>query len=131
MLSNSTIGGNISFGQVCGTCAGDGINSFGNCTCIIENNTIAVANSKIGGNISLNQQCAGTTCVSIDPSTGQKAQTPCSGPGSVNPLTESNNAKAAAVADSINKSTLTIILLIILLLFLILITYSIIKNYKK
>jgi hypothetical protein len=130
-LLNSDIAGNVSFSQVCGTCAGDGINSFGNCTCIIENNTIAVANSKIGGNISLNQQCGGTTCVNVDTNTGQKTQTPCTGPGSVNPLNDSNATKAAAVSDSTNKSVLGFIFLVFLLILLLLITYVVIKKYKN
>jgi len=70
-ITNSIIGGNISFSQVCGGCSGS-------CQCFFDNIDVNISSSSIGGNINFAQNCGSNpTCYKNDPTTGEKVQVSC------------------------------------------------------
>lgn len=89
-LANTTVEGQLRFGQVCGGCTG-------NCRCMLSNTTLAIANSTIGGNIDLTQGCSGAVQCFQDDSDGIPQQVPCSDDDAAGQLAQQQRDAALAL----------------------------------
>ncbi len=101
---NSSIGGGITFSQLCGGCKQS-------CTCIISSvdvNGILIT-SGLTNSVQFSTSCANATCYVSDPTTGAETLVPC--PTSAT-FTE------PSVPVSINYSTIILILIIVLIIVL-------------
>jgi len=116
LLAGSTAG-NISFGQLCSSCEGNG----GGCQCIFSDISITAVQSQVG-NISLAQNCGGagggsTTCYKSDAS-GVPKIVPCAD-------LEPNNGGGTSPASKISTATIVFIVIavIVVVIFIIIIIY--------
>lgn len=109
-LVNTTVEGNISFGQVCGNCTGG-------CRCIFEDSDINIVNSKVGGNINFSQNCSGgVPQCRIVQEDGTTRLVPCDSGGAVDPLVEINYIKEAEKKSAQQQQTWNIWLIILLVI---------------
>ena len=100
-LINTTVGGNITLGQMCQSCTGPDTS----CVCLISDSSLDAAQSAIGGNINLTEVCGGgARCdrTRTNPQTGktQTLDVSCSEPPDFNPFPAYDAATAQAEAGA-------------------------------
>lgn len=113
-LVNTTVGGSLSFGQLCGGCSGS-------CRCIFSDIDITAVNAKINGNLKFVQNCAGAVpqCT-VTQSDGTAKLVPCgTNTAGVTQLELIQDGYVAAAAAKRNYTTVIIIILAILAIILI------------
>lgn len=109
--------GNISFGQVCGGCAG------GSCVCLTKDISITGSNSTIG-NINFEQNCTTTTCYQTK-SDGTIVEVPCG------TIAEQEESAENTPTPTSNRTLIIILVILAVIVFLLFIIGAVVVGLRR